>query len=85
MYRDRGGGSSKGGGDLVDRKRINDALDKQLEKSSARNKAIAVPSTSAGKHVEQRDTRSTLNTSKNKASEGIKTVPFPFYIWCFCC
>ncbi|GAV71497.1 CK_II_beta domain-containing protein [Cephalotus follicularis] len=44
MYRDRGGGASKSeivGGPL-DRKRINDALDKQLEKSS--------PSTSRGLH-----------------------------------
>ncbi|KAM7508877.1 hypothetical protein LguiA_019330 [Lonicera macranthoides] len=38
MYRDRGGGSSKSEivGGTFDRKRINDALDKQLEKSNSR-------------------------------------------------
>ncbi|XP_051129746.1 casein kinase II subunit beta-1-like isoform X2 [Andrographis paniculata] len=78
MYRDRGGRPSKGG-DLLDRKRINDALDKHLEKSStssSRNKgaSIAAPSTSsaaAGKHLDPRDNRSssTLTTNKNKASD----------------
>ncbi|KAK6119341.1 hypothetical protein DH2020_046923 [Rehmannia glutinosa] len=77
MYRDRGGGASEGWRD-VDRKRINDALDKHLEKSSpstSRNKvpAVAVPSTSAaaGKHIDPRDNRSssTLNASKNKLSD----------------
>ncbi|CAN4125247.1 unnamed protein product [Withania somnifera] len=53
MYRDRGGGSSKSdmGGGPLDRKQINDALDKQLEKSSASTsralKEKTVPSTSA--------------------------------------
>ncbi|KAK4488563.1 hypothetical protein RD792_004329, partial [Penstemon davidsonii] len=78
MYRDRGAGvSSKGGGDMLDRKRINDALDKHLEKSSpstSRNKGsiVAVTSTSAaGKQIDNRDNRSssTLATSKNKLSE----------------
>ncbi|KAL0464272.1 UNVERIFIED_CONTAM: putative casein kinase II subunit beta-4 [Sesamum latifolium] len=48
---------------MLDRKRINDALDKHLEKSSpstSRNKgsAVAVPSTSAtaGKHIDPRTT-----------------------------
>ncbi|CAA0820339.1 Casein kinase II subunit beta [Striga hermonthica] len=70
MYRDRvGGGSAKGGGEMLDRMRIND---KHLEKSvpsDSRNKgsAVAFPSTSAssGKHVDPRDNRS----SKNKLSE----------------
>ncbi|XP_009797686.1 putative casein kinase II subunit beta-4 isoform X2 [Nicotiana tabacum] len=72
MYRDRGGGG--GGGGPLDRKRINDALDKHLEKlspSTSRSlKDKAVPSTSAsaggggGKsHFDHR------NTSKNKCSD----------------
>ncbi|KAL3613653.1 casein kinase 2 regulatory subunit [Castilleja foliolosa] len=73
MYR----GGAKGG-EMLDRKRINDALDKHLEKSSpstSRNKgsAVPVPSTSAGggKHMDPRDNRSssTLSASKNKLSE----------------
>ncbi|CAA3013093.1 Casein kinase II, beta subunit [Olea europaea subsp. europaea] len=80
MYRDRGrGGGSLKGGEMLDRKRINDALDKHLEKSSpstSRNKpsSSSIPSTSAsaGKHVEHRDARapSNLNTSKNMCSDG---------------
>ncbi|MCE3216471.1 hypothetical protein HAX54_006633 [Datura stramonium] len=90
MYRDRGGGeggSSKSEmvGAPLDRKRINDALDKQLEKSSASTsralKEKAVPSTSAvvsGKlhqrhhnhHMDQRDTLSSSTlTTKNKCSD----------------
>ncbi|GER43226.1 casein kinase II subunit beta [Striga asiatica] len=78
MYRDRGGGSSAKGGEMLDRKRINDPLDKHPEKSSpsaCRNKAsaVAVPSTSAaaGKHDDPRDSRSlsTLSSIKNKLSE----------------
>ncbi|KAL0346532.1 UNVERIFIED_CONTAM: Casein kinase II subunit beta-1 [Sesamum calycinum] len=76
MYRDRGGGTSKGG-DMLDRKRINDALDKHLEKSSpstSRNKgsAVAVPSTSnaVGKHIDHRDNRSSSTlTTKIKCSD----------------
>ncbi|KAI3444832.1 hypothetical protein Pfo_001497 [Paulownia fortunei] len=78
MYRDRGGGGSSKGGEMLDRKRINDALDKHLEKSSpstSRNKgpAVAVPSTSAaaGKHIDPRDNRSSsaLTANKNKLSD----------------
>ncbi|XP_042011958.1 casein kinase II subunit beta-1-like [Salvia splendens] len=78
MYRDRGGVGSSKGGDMLDRKRINDALDKHLEKSSpstSRNKgfAVAMPSTSAsgGKHIDPRNNRSssTLTTDKNKCSD----------------
>ncbi|KAG8363468.1 hypothetical protein BUALT_Bualt19G0025600 [Buddleja alternifolia] len=64
---------------MLDRKRINDALDKHLEKSSpstsrTKGSAVAIPSTSAaaGKHIDHRDNRSssTLTTSKNKCSDG---------------
>ncbi|XP_016573141.2 putative casein kinase II subunit beta-4 isoform X2 [Capsicum annuum] len=73
MYRDRGGGG--GGGGPLDRKRINDALDKHLEKlspSTSRTlKDKTVPSTSAGggagaggkSHFDHR------NTNKNKCSD----------------
>ncbi|KAF3626616.1 Casein kinase II subunit beta [Capsicum annuum] len=73
MYRDRGGGG--GGGGPLDRKRINDALDKHLEKlspSTSRSlKDKTVPSTSAGggagaggkSHFDHR------NTNKNKCSD----------------
>ncbi|KAL6513533.1 hypothetical protein OROGR_021019 [Orobanche gracilis] len=70
MYRDRGGGSSKGG-EILDRKRINDALDKHLEKSSpstSRNKvsAVAVPSKSnAGKQTDYRNNRSSSTLTNN--------------------
>ncbi|KAK6789925.1 hypothetical protein RDI58_013725 [Solanum bulbocastanum] len=82
MYRDRGGGGGGGGGSSksemiggpLDRKRINDALDKHLEKlspSSSRSlKDKAVPSTSTGggggagkSHFDHR------NTNKNKCSD----------------
>lgn len=81
MYRDRGGGSSKS--EIVertfDRKRINDALDKHLEKSSpstsrAKEKErLSVPSTSAGKsqQLDHRDSRSAASLSKNKCSDGL--------------
>ncbi|GFY92042.1 casein kinase II beta chain 1 [Actinidia rufa] len=80
MYRDRGGGggSSKTeiGGGTLDRKRINDALDKHLEKSSpstSRNiknrERVAMPSTSAGKSQQQLDHRDTALPSKNKCSD----------------
>ncbi|XP_049404488.1 putative casein kinase II subunit beta-4 isoform X2 [Solanum stenotomum] len=80
MYRDRGGGGGGGGGSSksemiggpLDRKRINDALDKHLEKlspSTSRSlKDKAVPSTSTGggagkSHFDHR------NTNKNKCSD----------------
>ena len=90
MYRDRvgGGGSSKSeivGGPL-DRKRINDALDKHLEKSSPSTsralsskdkERLSVPSTSTGKsQLDHRDSRSAAaaaaaSLSKNKCSDGL--------------
>ncbi|RVW14974.1 Casein kinase II subunit beta-2 [Vitis vinifera] len=81
MYRERGGGSSKSeivGGPL-DRKRINDALDKHLEKSSPSTskglsskdkERLSVPSTSAGKsQLDHRDTRA-ASLPKNKCSDA---------------
>ncbi|KAL3815233.1 hypothetical protein ACJIZ3_016501 [Penstemon smallii] len=72
MYRDRGGGgSSKGGAEILDRKRINDALDKHLEKSSpstSRNKGSAAVTGTSIDHRENRSS-STLPTNKNKLSE----------------
>ncbi|KAH9733522.1 hypothetical protein WN944_017816 [Citrus x changshan-huyou] len=80
MYRDRGGGASKSeivAGPL-DRKRINDALDKHLEKtspstsralSSKDKERLSVPSTSAGKsQLDHRDSRS-ASLPKNKCSD----------------
>lgn len=91
MYRDRGGvggvvskSEIMGGpsSSALDRKRINDALDKHLEKSSpstsrglkdkssaAAVAAAAVPSTSAGKSHQQldhRDNRSSSTLTTNK-------------------
>lgn len=80
MYRDRGGGGGGGSSksEVVDRRRIiNDALDKQLEKSSpstSRSKdkeRIPIPSTSAGKssHLDHRDPRPATSLSKSKCSD----------------
>ncbi|KAL4028087.1 hypothetical protein IC575_011279 [Cucumis melo] len=84
MYRDRGGGGGGGiGGSskseivgaTLDRKRINDALDKHLEKTSPstsrglhskEKERLSVPSTSTGKP--QLDHRS-ASLSKNKCSD----------------
>ncbi|EEF35876.1 casein kinase II beta chain, putative [Ricinus communis] len=72
MYKDRGGGSSRS---EMDRKRINDALDKHLEKlspstsrtlNSKDKERLSVPSTSTGKS--QFDHRS-ASISKNKCSD----------------
>ncbi|XP_059651666.1 putative casein kinase II subunit beta-4 [Cornus florida] len=84
MYRDRGGGSSKSelvGGPL-DRKRINDALDKHLEKSSPSTsrglngkdkERLSIPSTSAavgGGKSQQLDHRSSSAlAAKDKCSD----------------
>lgn len=79
MHRERGGGSSKS--EMVgslDRKRINDALDKHLEKSSPSTSKglnikdkdrLSVPSTSAGKTPpDHRETRS-ASLSKGKCTD----------------
>ncbi|CAN4096728.1 unnamed protein product [Withania somnifera] len=72
MHRDRGGGG--GGGGPLDRKRINDALDKQLEKlspSTSRSlKDKTVPSTStAGGGAAGKSHFDHHNTNKNKCSD----------------
>ncbi|CAI0539710.1 unnamed protein product [Linum tenue] len=83
-HRDRGGaGSVPSRSELVgrplDRKRINDALDKHLEKSSPSTsralnskdkERLSVPSTSAGKsQLDHRDSRA-ASLSENKCSDG---------------
>ncbi|KAK6804279.1 hypothetical protein RDI58_002063 [Solanum bulbocastanum] len=85
MYRDRGGGGGGSSrseivGGTLDRKRINDTLDKHLEKSApSTSRALkdkAVPSTSVGtgklhqQHIDHRDTRSSSSlATKNKCSD----------------
>ncbi|KAF5195795.1 Casein kinase ii subunit beta [Thalictrum thalictroides] len=82
MYKERGGvGSKSEVGPPLDRKRINDALDKHLEKSSPSTSRglngkdkdrISVPSTSSGKPLpDHRDSRSAAAAalSKNKHSD----------------
>ncbi|RWW23725.1 hypothetical protein BHE74_00023627 [Ensete ventricosum] len=61
MYRERGGCGSKVEIGAVDRKRINDALDKHLEKSS--------PSTSRFLNGKEKDRLSVLSTSSGKQPE----------------
>lgn len=85
MYRDRGGGSSKAEivGGALDRKRINDVLDKHLEKlspsTSKSSKEKASTSIAAGvggklQHVDHRDNRpSSAFPAKNKCSEESET------------
>lgn len=71
MY--RGGNGSKMDAGSVDRKRINDALDKHLEKSSPSTSRglivkdkdkLPMPSSASGKQPEHR------SLSKNKGSDG---------------
>ncbi|GLT84264.1 hypothetical protein SLE2022_025050 [Rubroshorea leprosula] len=88
MYKDRGGGGGGGGpgsssrseivGGTLDRKRINDALDKHLEKSSpstsmglsSRDKErLSVPSTSTGKSQFDRLHSRSASLSKAKCSD----------------
>ncbi|CAH9096383.1 unnamed protein product [Cuscuta europaea] len=84
MYRDRGGSSkSEIAGGALDRKRINDALDKHLEKlspsTSKSSKEKAATSVAAGvggklQHIDHRDSRSSSAfTAKNKCSEESET------------
>lgn len=85
MIRDRGGGSSKSEvvGGALDRKRINDALDKHLEKSSLNSRVLnlkekerlSIPSTSAAgsskSQYDSRDNRVLVNlNAKNKCADG---------------
>ncbi|WOL06116.1 casein kinase II subunit beta-4 [Canna indica] len=72
MYRDKGGNGSKVDTGAVDRKRINDALDKHLEKSSPSTsrgligkdkERLLMPSAASGKQPDHRP------LSKNKCSD----------------
>lgn len=80
MYRDRTGSGSRPEIGTIDRKRINETLDKHLEKSTATSTSkglngkdkerLPVPSSSAGKlPSDHRDARS-VPLSKNKCSDG---------------
>ncbi|CAI9786055.1 unnamed protein product [Fraxinus pennsylvanica] len=68
-----GGGSLKGRGGILDRKRINDALDKRLEKSSpSTSKKPAAAAAAAGKqhnYLDHRDTRSSSTANKNRSTD----------------
>jgi hypothetical protein len=90
MYRERGSGGSKmtevG---PVDRKRINDALDKQLERSSPSTSRAAIngkdkPLIMGGKGPsDHRDSRSaSASLSKTNCSDGL-TFSFFFHIYEF--
>ena len=89
MYRDRGVSGSKLEIGPLDRKRINDALDKHLEKTSPstsrglngrEKERLSVPSTSAGKQPDHyRDLRA-APLSKNKYSDG-KCFSFSFFFF----
>lgn len=89
MYRDRGVSGSKLEIGSLDRKRINDALDKHLEKSSPstsrglngrEKERLSVPSASARKQPENyRDQRS-APLSKSKCSDG-KCFSFLFFFF----
>ncbi|KAF2291996.1 hypothetical protein GH714_000082 [Hevea brasiliensis] len=78
MYKDRGGVAGGSSRSEIERKRINDALDKHLEKtspstsralSSKDKERLSVPSTSTGKsQLDHRDSRSG-SLSKNKCSD----------------
>lgn len=82
MYRGGGGGGSlKGGGEIFDRKRIIDALDKHLEKSSP-STSKKPPAAAAGKqhnHLDHRDTRSSSTGNKNRGPDGISSFFFSVY------
>uniref|UniRef100_A0A5B6YWY0 Putative casein kinase II subunit beta-4 isoform X2 n=1 Tax=Davidia involucrata TaxID=16924 RepID=A0A5B6YWY0_DAVIN len=79
MYRERGGGGSKSAMGHVDRKRINDALDKHLERSSPSTSRgvngkdkdrLSAQSILTGKPPpDQRDPRS-ASLAENKCSDG---------------
>ncbi|RZC86609.1 hypothetical protein C5167_029960 [Papaver somniferum] len=87
MYKDsRGGGLSSRSEIGIDRKKINDALDKHLEKSSpastSKNNRTTIPSSSSGKQQQQIDDRTAAasflkksnstnnNTNNNKCSDA---------------
>ncbi|KAI7999891.1 putative casein kinase II subunit beta-4 [Camellia lanceoleosa] len=76
MYRDRGGGGGGGGGswkseivgEPLDRKRMNDALDKQLQKSSPLT-SRGLNSNNNSKDKERVSLPSTCTSAKNKCSD----------------
>lgn len=81
MYRDRGGRGSKPDIGPLDRKRINDALDRQLERSSRstpkglvtkEKERLSAPSTSSLTLPPPSDSRDLrpASLSKNKRSDG---------------
>ncbi|OAY67823.1 Casein kinase II subunit beta' [Ananas comosus] len=80
MYKDRGVAGAKAEIGSLDRKRINDAMDKNFEKPSSSSASrglngkekdrFVVPSSSAGKHPDPRDPRSS-SLSKDKCSEDL--------------
>lgn len=94
MYRDRGGGVGSSRSEIVggplDRKRINDALDRHLEKSSPSTsrgglnskdkERLSVPSTSTGKAqlLDHHDSRP-ASLAKNKCSDGGPISVFVFF------
>lgn len=87
MYRERGAGGSKSEVGAVDRKRINDALDKHLERSSpstsraTNSKDKMAQSVMIGKQPpNHRDSRSG-SLSKNNASVG--TFLFSIHLYVF--
>ncbi|PKU74512.1 Casein kinase II subunit beta [Dendrobium catenatum] len=90
MHRDRGGGvtGSKAEIESLDRKRINDALDKQLEKSSpstsrgfsGKKERLSVPSSSAGKQPDLKPAGQT----KNNRSDGELSSLFSLFLKLVC-
>ncbi|XP_026425547.1 putative casein kinase II subunit beta-4 [Papaver somniferum] len=80
MYKDsRGGGGSSRSEIGIDRKKINDALDKHLEKSSpastSKNNRTTIPSSSSGKQQQQIDDRTAAASflKKNNSSNNNNT------------
>lgn len=80
MYRDRGGNSSRPEVAAIDRKRINDALDKHLERSSASTsrglnvkEKDRVSVQSAGKQPDPRDHRSASLLDSKRSDEEYET------------
>ncbi|XP_074269644.1 casein kinase II subunit beta-1-like [Silene latifolia] len=67
MYKERGGGSKVS--EMADRKRINEALDKQLEKSS--------PSTSKGLNSNAKDSRLSAGATQSIIAGGKQPVSLP--------
>lgn len=82
MYRDRGVNGSKPEASALDRKRINNVLDRHLERASSsttkglngkEKERLPLTLPAAGKRPDHRDQHPSL--SKNKCSEGL----LPFY------